>query len=124
MSGSDTFPVALWLARRIRRRGCARGCLGFLHQRMSEPDYVQPDDLGKGRHGGFALKILTVLWRASDDVYLTVVMVTASRERFPVRAGSVDHPGPAQSVLVLSDSRSIFQRMIGAVCRHRHIASC
>ncbi|MEU2175121.1 hypothetical protein ABZ552_12950 [Nocardia sp. NPDC019219] len=123
MSGSDTFPVSLWLARRIRRRGCARACVGSVRQSMSEPDYVQPDDLDKSRRGA-ALKILTVLWPASDDVYLTVVMVTASRERFPVRAGSVDHPGPAQSVLVLSDFRSIFQRMIGAVCRHRHIASC
>ncbi|MFI2281384.1 tyrosine recombinase XerC [Nocardia beijingensis] len=51
------------------------------------PDHLQPDDLGKSRHGGSALKILTVLWRTSDDGHLTVVMVTASREVFPVRAG-------------------------------------
>ncbi|MEU5763199.1 hypothetical protein [Nocardia sp. NPDC047648] len=56
------------------------------------PDHLQPDDLGKSRHGESALKILTVLWQASDDEYLTVVMVTASREVFPVRVRVVDHP--------------------------------
>ncbi|MFF7942495.1 hypothetical protein ACFZC5_22505 [Nocardia gamkensis] len=82
---------------------------------MSAPDHAQHDDLRKGCQGGSALKILTVLWQASDDEYLIVVMVTASREVFPVRVRVVDHPVQRGRRWCCRIPRIIFQPINSAV---------
>lgn len=122
LSGPDTFPMSAWVARGIRR--CrAWVCIGFLRQNMSATDHAQHDDLHKGCQGGSALKIVTVLWQASDDEHLTVDDGHREPRSPPGSSTGGRSPGPARSARCCRITRSSTSRSLVPFHTRQHITS-